>query len=78
MKVNVNILTRLGDHEFCVEASTLGFPPGTWPAIITVEDEPGVGQSAYRDTPFYHDGEFAGYQYSGGLVHALRLKVFND
>lgn len=55
-----------------IEASDLGWPPGVWPPVFTLD-----GNNWYREGKIWaSDYEFGGYEYSNPRLGTL--KVWND
>jgi len=65
----------LYENKLISEASTLGFKPGQWPAMVAVLDDRKIGFMFFRGPPI-DAVRFDGYEYF--TKQGEQLTVFND
>ena len=70
--LNTDAIGQDADGAYSAEASSLGFPPGRWPAAITYNDRRYAAPVVEQDA----DGDITVVTYHH--VSGARLRVFND
>jgi len=75
----LDVLTVASLHSYTAEASSLGWPPGTWPVAFTFVDFLGNGQHFNR-TEYHFEGndrDLIAVDYRQNLG-CVTIRVYND